>query len=378
MPAAAAAPAAPAASPPPAAPEIGSLPIAQLLDLEPNWTGLGSFKFRLPKYGIAAYTHGITELLFAAQSQEDPARLHLDLPGTPTSFAGNFDLFVGAELRSVLFTELELILTSDGGRVDVNFAQIDLRVFRDFLIVRGGKFLVPIGGLNLYPDPFFVFKLPELPQFYNHIIPSRWGELGVQLYGRYSWGESRALSYAFYVSNGLEQKDSMAGGDIGLMKDNLRDSYDADKAFGGQIQVEPIRGFSFGISGYSGIYTQTNHLRLSMADFHIGFQHKNLNIRGEVATAFQEIENGMLNKLGVYGLISYRVIRYIEPAVMIDWLGQGGDPVADRLTGTVGIQYYPYPQKVPSGALRLGYGFSWDGNWSFAGHRFSALLVVGF
>lgn len=360
------------------APDIGGLPLMRLLDVQPNWSGLGSFKLQLPKLGISSYLHGIGQLAFVAQSQDDPAQLRFELPGRPSTFEGDFAVFVGAEMRNVIFAEAQIVLEAVGGPVNVNFAQVDVRVFRDFLFIRGGKFLVPMGGINVYPDPPFSFKLPELPLFYTHVMPDKWGEVGVQLYGRYSWAEGRALSYTFYVANGLEQKDGMDGGDIGDMANNLLDEFDNDKAVGGQIQLEPVPGLSFGISGYTGIYTQTNDRRLSIGDFHFGWKYKKLTVRAEVAAAFQETQDELLVKLGTYGLLSYRVIPQLEPVFMVDWLTQDDDPIEDRLSTTLGLVIYPYPQKVPTAALRLSYAVGWDGDQAFAGHRFAALAIVGF
>ena len=39
--------------------DIGGVPLAKLLDNDNNFSGLGSFRRLLPKYGISTYVHGI-------------------------------------------------------------------------------------------------------------------------------------------------------------------------------------------------------------------------------------------------------------------------------------------------------------------------------
>ena len=53
-----------------------------------------------------------------------------------------------------------------------------------------------------------------------------WNELGLQLYGRWYWGEQRGLSYSVSIVNGLEQRvenpgDPLTGGLVSQMTREL-------------------------------------------------------------------------------------------------------------------------------------------------------------
>lgn len=128
---------------------ISGLPLLRQLDTSSNWSGLGAFKLRLPRYGISAYVHGIASLGFAGQSDDDPPGLREVLTGRPAAFLADFSVFVGAELRDRVFTELQVSYAPSGlsgnsggqaNQVHLDYAQLDLRVFgsRDYLFVRGG------------------------------------------------------------------------------------------------------------------------------------------------------------------------------------------------------------------------------------------------
>lgn len=363
--------------------DIGGVPLAKLLDNDNNFSGLGSFRRLLPKYGISTYVHGIAISRFSAQTSLEPDALNVDGYSTNPVFGAEFNLFVGAELANRIFAEVQLFYGSDINRIAIDFAQLDIRIYRDFLFVRGGRFRVPLGNVNAYPDPRFSFKLPTLPLFFYQVVPSEWEELGLQLYGRYSWGEGKAISYAFYVVNGLEQRvalpgDPISGGPIGTLTDNYLDLNDPDKAVGAQLQVEPIAGLALGVSGYEGVYTVTDKRRIYIADGHLSLSRGKFTLRGELAATFQETETDTLLKLGGYLLASYRAIRYLEPVLMFDGFRLDGSRDLDRLAATFGMIIYPFPQKVPSASLRVSYSALWRETGEFDTNRFALQAQVAF
>ncbi|HRI50109.1 MAG TPA: hypothetical protein PLW65_08000 [Pseudomonadota bacterium] len=363
--------------------DIGGLPLAKLLESDNNFSGLGSFKQLLPKYGISTYVHGIAISRFNAQTSIEPDALNVEGYSAQPNFGAEFDLFIGAELANRVFAELQIFYDSNMNRVDIDYGQLDIRIYRDFLFVRGGKFRVPLGNINGYPDPRFTFKLPTLPLFFSQVVPSEWEELGLELYGRYSWGEGKALSYALYVVNGLEQRvvlpgDPITGGAIAQLTNNYLDLNDPDKAVGAQLQVEPIAGLALGLSGYEGVYTVTGQHRIYIVDGHLGLSRSKFTLHGELAATFQQTETDTLLKLGGYLLASYRPIRYLEPAVMFDAFRLQGAPDLDRLAATVGVIVYPFPYKVPSASLRFSYSALWRPSGEFATNRFALQAQVAF
>jgi len=363
--------------------DIGGLPIAELLVNDSGFSGLGSFRQLLPKYGISTYLHGVAIGRFNAQSAPEVSLLNVDGFSNSPVFGAEFNVFLGAELLNRVFAEVQFFYGSETNNLAIDYAQLDLRIFRDFLFVRGGRFRVPLGNTNSYPDPRYTFKLPILPLFFFQVVPGEWEELGFEIYGRYSWGEGRGLSYAFYVVNGLEQRvgqigDPITGGAITRMIDNYLDSNDPDKAVGLQLQIEPIPGLSLGVSGYEGVYTVSGKHRLYIADTHLGFSRGKFTLRGELAATFQETEADTLLKLGGYVLASYRVLRYLEPVVMFDGFRLDGSHDLDRLAVTAGITFYPFPQKVPSASIRFAYSASFRESGEFANNRVVLQAQVAF
>lgn len=373
-------------APQPAIPaaEIAGLPLARLLETDARFSGLGSFKQLLPKYGITTYIHGLVLAGIAGRTTPEPDEIDDGVSGNNGPYFGaEINLFLGAELRDRVFAEAQFFYDSSGNTVGFDYGQVDIRIYRDYLFVRGGRFRTPLGGMNPYPDARYLFKLPNLPLFVGEVIPYEWEEVGAQLYGRYSWAEGRAVSYTAYVVNGLEQKvtnpgDPISGGSIRLMNDNWLDKNDPDKGVGAQLLIEPIPGFTLGASGYEGVYTITGKHRLYIADGQVGLARGNLTLRGEFAATFQETETDPLLKIGGYGLVSYRILRYIEPVVMFDGYRLDGARDLDRLSASVGLIVYPYPQKVPSAAVRLAYTASWKDSGDFATNRLALQAAVAF
>ena len=364
-------------------PDIGGLPLARLIEKDNLFTGLGSFKQLLPKYGIASYVHGTALMSLVGQTNPEPEELHDHEGEDHAHFNAEFNLFVGAELFNRVFVEAQLVYDSSENSIESDYANIDFRIFRDFLFVRGGKFWVPMGGINVYPDPLYLFPGTDLPLFVGNVLPGEWGELGVQLYGRYSWGERRGLSYAFYVVNGLEQQvasatDPITGGLMRSMRNNNLDGNDPDKAVGAQLVLEPVPGFTFGLSGYEGVYTVSGKHRLYIVDAHMGLRKGKFTLRGEFATTLQETEAETLVKLGGYVYTSYR-FKYVEPLLMLDGIRLDGSHDLDRIQATVGLIAHPFPQKVPSASVRITYAPRWKvETQEFATHHFGVDARVAF
>ncbi len=338
--------------------DIAGLPLARLIDRGSVFSGLGSFRQLLPKYGFAAYVHGIAISNFTLQSNPDSSQLPDEAGPAGHNFGGEFSLFVGAELFDRVFVEAQFALDHHA-EFTSDFAQIDLRIYRDFIIARAGRFFVPMGGLNIYPEPQYMYPWITPALFYGTVLPGEWGELGFQFHGRYAWGEGRGMSYALYIVNGLEQRvtaptDPISGGALADMRDNLLDQNDGHKSIGLQWLIEPYPGLVFGVSGYEGIYSVRDGYRLFIADGHTGLRLGKFNLRGEFAATWQETESQLLLKLGGYGLLSYR-FKYLEPQLMVDGMRLGGSPDLDRIAASVGVSVFPFPTRVPSASVRLGY-----------------------
>lgn len=364
-------------------PELAGLPLARLLDRGNVFSGLGSFKRLLPKYGFAAYVHGAALSNFTLLS--DPESL--ELPETPPgvvlhNFGGELSLFVGAELFDRVFVEGQFYLETTG-ELGSDFAQVDFRIYRDYIIARGGRFYIPMGGLNVYPEPQYMYPWVVPAMFFGTVLPGEWTDLGVQFHGRYQWAEGRGFSYALYVVNGLEQKvptaeSAITGGPLAEMRDNFLDNIDGQKSIGLQFQLEPHPGLIFGVSGYEGVYSIRDKHRIYIVDGHFGVRVGKFSVRGEFAATLQETEDETLLKLGGYGLLSYR-FKYLEPQLMVDAVRLGGSPELDRIAPSVGVVIFPFPSKVPTASVRVGYSPRWKlDSGEFATHFGRLELRVAF
>ncbi len=367
----------------PSLPEIAGLPLARLIDRGNVFSGLGSFKQLLPKYGFAAYVHGVGISNFTLMSNSESAELPETPPGPVLhNFGGELSVFIGAELFDRVFVEGQFYLETTG-ELGSDFAHIDFRIYRDYIIARGGRFYMPMGGINVYPEPQYMYPWIVPAMFFGTVLPGEWAELGVQFHGRYRWAEGRGFSYALYVVNGLEQKvndpaDPISGGSVAAMRDNFLDNVDGQKSIGLQFQLEPHPGLIFGISGYEGVYTIRDKYRIYIVDGHFAVRVGKFGVRGEFAATLQETENETLLKLGGYGLISYR-FKYLEPQIMIDGIRIGGSPELDRIAPSIGVVVYPFPTKVPTASLRVGYSPRWKlENGELATHYGRLELRVAF
>lgn len=347
--------------------DLGGIPLARLLEKDSSFSVLGTFKRLLPKYGIASYIHGtfIGGFSFRTFPGAEESDLLNDHPGENSSrFRADFNLFVGAELYNRVFVEAQLGYDAALNRLESTYSYIDLRIFKDFLFVRGGKFFVPMGGLNVYPDPAYMFPMTDFPVFYSSVLPGEWNELGLQLYGRWYWGEQRGISYSVSIVNGLEQRvenpgDPLTGGLVSQMTENYQDKHQPAKSVSLQFNLEPVPGLLFGISGYEGVYTESGSYRVYIVDGHTSWRIGRFTLRGEFATSLQETETERLLRYGGYVLSSYR-FRYAEPMLSMGGMRLEGMRELDRIEAAVGLAVYPFPQKVPSASIRMNYIPRWN------------------
>ncbi len=353
--------------------EISEIPIERMLRSEMAGGTTGSFGLRLERYGISTSLHAYVVAEFDA---ETGAQATFDLH--------YFNVFVGANIRDVVIPEVQLEYEHGGAEIQIRYGQIDVRVFGERLVVRAGKFLVPMGVFNSFLYPEFISKLPDRPFVLREIVPVSWPEVGIQMRGRYEWREGSAIGYALYLVNGLEQADDLMtpgadeGGAIRDMRNNVIDGHHSDKAFGFRLGIEPTPGLTFGVSGYSGAYTVDGARRLSIGDVDVGLRRGNLTVRGELVGAIQEIAGTSLTKRGFYVIASYRLFGFVEPVLEFDAIWLDGAAADDRMRATAGLILYPFPDKVPTFVLKQSYAATWDRAGDPISHRYVAQLAIGF
>ena len=79
--------------------------------------------------------------------------------------------------------------------IEVRYAQLDFKLLpnSDALILRTGKFLTPAGEFNEYLYPEYLNKGINRAYVNREIVPSAWGEVGIQLRGKFNTEDSAAV-----------------------------------------------------------------------------------------------------------------------------------------------------------------------------------------
>jgi hypothetical protein len=247
-----------------------------------------------------------------------------------------FNVFVTAPLRDNVLAEIQLEYEHGGEEIQVRYAQLDW-IISDALIIRTGRFLTPVGAFNEYLYPEYINKPISRPFALREIVPVAWGEVGLQVRGKYALNPTVGLNYAAFLVNGLQGEE---GGGIRGMRNNFRDKKDGDKAVGGRLGVDLTQGLELGVSGYSGIYTEDGGHRLTIIDAEAAFSHNGLSLRGEFATAMQGTSKDDLTKWGFYAQASYKFLDRYEPVVRFDQIELDGKEEDKLWRVAIGMNYY--------------------------------------
>lgn len=347
--------------------EIEEISLEDLLAKEIAAGESGSFGYRLASYGIDPYLHAYAVMDFN------------DTEGKTNTFDMHyFNVFVGANINDVVVPEVQLEYEHGGEEIQMRFGQIDLRLAGDAFTLRAGKFLVPMGVYNEFLYPEFISKTPQRPFALREIVPVSWAEVGLQARGKYELGLGRGVNYAVYVVNGLEQSDGGDGGAIRGMRNNHRDKYSSDKAFGGKIEVEPLSGLRLGFSTYMGAYTRDGAQDLSISDVNVGWTSGPWTLQSEYVWATQDVAAGAdLDKSGGYVLGSYRTGKF-EPVVQFDWIELDGAPEKDRERWTAGFNYFPFDDLAPSLVIKTSYEWVDNDGVDIDDNALWVQLAIGF
>ena len=324
----------------------------------------GSFGRRLEELGANVGVHGFVTAELRPEDGEVTFDVHHATVWFRAELMKRASLEFGIEVEHLL-PEIEDLY--------VPHAFIDLG-FTESVNARVGLFEAPVGAFNeyLYPDFLRTTALP--PLYTQDVIPALWSEVGIQLRGRVELGESKFLTYAAFVSNGLEQADPTPGdgevaegGTIRAMRFNRRDQHDSSKAGGGRVGYE-AGPLDIGVSGYRGRYTIDAARYLTLLDVDASFRLGNFTTRGEAALALQEVTGRTLKKYGGYVLGAYRVVPHLEVYAQYDNLTVEGT----QHRALLGTALYPFPESQGTRSLRLKAeaGPSWlpdadEANWSW-------------
>jgi opacity protein-like surface antigen len=235
--------------------------------------------------------------------------------------------------------------SSGDGSVSVEFAHLDFLI-RDWLNVRAGLVLVPMGLINEIHEPTTYFGVNR-PEVERKIIPATWRENGVGSFGTLF----DQLEYEAYVINGFNAEGFDSGGLRGGRQKGNR-ALAEHLAFVGRLDWSPFPQLNIGGSVYYGKSGQNQNVGVSAGfgdytvsipdtpttvwELHAQYENRGVRLRslftmaeigdsGDLTRAlgpigpsggtgelgFGEAVGGEM--LGVYGEIAYELLQLFFP-----------------------------------------------------------------
>ena len=122
----------------------------------------------------------------------------------------------------------------------------------DFMNLRGGLMLIPMGIVNEYHEPP-TFNGVERPNVDKYLVPSTWREIGAGISGNIT---AASIRYQAYLVNGFNGYDGAAkfNGKNGLRggRQKAAKSYLSSPNYAFKLDYFGIRGLKMGLSSYFG------------------------------------------------------------------------------------------------------------------------------
>lgn len=338
-----------------AEPDLSEL--KELLNTEITTGKTGSFGARLNEMGVSTYLHGYVAIDVNISSQSSSFDMHY------------FNLFIGANIKDLLIAEIQLEKEHGGDDQQIRFAQLDI-VASPLSIFRVGKFLVPVGSFNSYLYPEYINKMPDRPFAMQEIVPVSWGDVGVQVFGRYDFGLDQNINYAAYIINGLHDASQTSGdsddvklssGSLRKMRNNHIDK-NMDKGFGGRVGARLFSGLDMGLSAYTGATDNDGKLRTSIFDFDLTYEVGDFDFKGEYAIALQGTGSGNITKQGFYLQGAYKVFNWLEPVVRYDMINHSNSSADNKQRVSLGVNFYPFAETWSLFMLKAAYSYTLQEN----------------
>jgi len=349
--------------------DIFDMDLNELMEVDIRTGKPGWFGNQLEQLGFEPYIHGYAAMVYRDHDFNRGRRID-------TFDMHYFNIIVGTNIDERIAAEVLLEYEHGADDMGIRYAIIDYKI-ADPVILRMGKFLVPMGRFNEYLSPEYANKLPDRPYCLWQIVPIVWAETGVQLRGEYELPSKQSLNYALYIVNGLEQSAG-EGGSIRSMRQNNRDSNNSSKAWGGRIGFRPFEELEVGASYYTGAYTADGNQDLSITDFHVEYNKNELTLRGEYVRADQQTSGSDLDKNGFYAEAAYRVNSFLEPVIRYDQADLDDGSGHDVKRSTVGLVYYPNARLNPMFNFKISKSIIHDDGTGDREDEFVAQCVIGF
>ena len=197
--------------------------------------------------------------------------------GKGTYQNGTLDVHRFVILFAYRFTDrLKLVSEIEIEHIEEVFVEQAFLSYRlaDFISLRGGLLLVPMGIVNEYHEPP-TFNGVERPNVDKYLVPTTWREIGAGISGSFT---AASLRYQIYLINGFNGYDNSArfNGKEGLRggRQKAAESYISSPNLSFKINYFGLNGLNIGLAGYFGksqskLYDgldKSNQLARSMAD----------------------------------------------------------------------------------------------------------------
>lgn len=306
--------------------ELLEMDLEKIVELQSGGRGdVGSFGYRLGTSNSAFQVHGYV------------TNEYIDQQSSTSTFDNHYyNVLLGSQIGDKIFAEIQLEYEHGGEEIQARYAQIDYKI-SEALIIRTGKFLVPINTFNEYLYPEYINKTISRSFMNRNITPSAWAEVGLQLRGSFDMGTSMKGFYSAYIVNGLEGDE---GGDIRGMRGNHRDKNSDNKAIGGRFGINTDK-IELGTGVYNGKYTADGQHGLTIVSVDAGYLSDGLTIRAEVNLAKMQTSSGDISRNGASATVSYILAKKFEPVVRYDFMNwdDATDPTKDKSRIYLGLNY---------------------------------------
>lgn len=282
--------------------------------------------------------------------------------------------------------ELEFELEDGVTETGLEYAQVNY-IANDYLVLIGGKFLLPFGVFGERLHPSWINKFATPPPIFGHhesefggdpIIPII-SDVGVQARGAIRPGPL-AIGLSGYITQGPALEDDEAEiPEIGFPASSGDNN--SGKSFGGRLDIALPPMFEVNFSLMNGDYDDQNVLDFTAWDVAAEFHHKRLEIRGEYVQTRQEIETfdgfPILKRHGLYAQAAYRIAKW-EPVFrwtqIFDSTLSGEVEDEGAWQAAIGLDYW----FAPSIALMAGYEINREKGLELDNDRVIVHFAFGF
>jgi hypothetical protein len=182
-----------------------------------------------------------------------------------------------------VYTELEV---EHAKQAEIEQAYIDWKVIGDYLGLRAGLVLVPMGITNEVHEPP-IFNGVARPSVETIVIPTTWREIGAGFFGR----PVEPFRYELYAMSGLDPLGFTSSGFSGATGAGEQSKAKA-WAVAGRVEYEPLLGVVVAASGYAtdagqngNFFNKTGHevdIRLPVLGFSLDARMKRHGLEAKI------------------------------------------------------------------------------------------------